>query len=282
MCVLNSGVKGVTVWEPAQNSRNSRGSKTCLPDRTSFATETRCMFLFVERYRVSVKAVRGSKIPKLANTPEQFCHLWPSCTDAIRETREMPRERDSWHITVGFNGTETSSDGQNERGRTPGKGFIVRMDSTLSSPKRSWWRFPEGTRSKQRRFTGTKFQLNSGSDCSAFDQCGPRLGKVITSTFSSGCLPQSHEGIKRTWLLISCLWVARLIDIRTASTYTLYNTDWKRQNLPLAFASVGLTRSLPREINFLLQSYQKYNITQYDELGFSYLMPTKDDYTATF
>ena len=40
----------------------------------------------------------------------------------------------------------------------------------------------------------------------------------------------------------------------------------------------------PRVINFkfLLQPHQKYHITQYEDLGFSYLNQMKDDYTTNF
>ena len=45
-----------------------------------------------------------------------------------------------------------------------------------------------------------------------------------------------------------------------------------------------LTLSLPRVINskFPLQPHQKYYITQYEELGFSYLTQMEDDYTTKF
>ena len=43
-------------------------------------------------------------------------------------------------------------------------------------------------------------------------------------------------------------------------------------------------RSKRDVINFksLLLSYQKYNVTQYEELGFSKLTQMKDDYTIKF
>ena len=45
-----------------------------------------------------------------------------------------------------------------------------------------------------------------------------------------------------------------------------------------------LTLSLPRVINvkFPLQPHQKYYITQYEELGFSYLTQMENDYTTKF
>ena len=47
---------------------------------------------------------------------------------------------------------------------------------------------------------------------------------------------------------------------------------------------IFLTLSLPRVINFKfpLQPHQKYNITQYGELGFSWLTQMKDDYATNF
>ena len=51
---------------------------------------------------------------------------------------------------------------------------------------------------------------------------------------------------------------------------------------PKTMDEVRLTLSLPRVINFkfLLQPHQKYFITEYEELGFSWLTQMKDDYTT--
>ena len=50
----------------------------------------------------------------------------------------------------------------------------------------------------------------------------------------------------------------------------------------MTIAVMNLSLSLPRVINlkFPLQPHQKYNITQYGELGFSKLTQMKDDYTT--
>ena len=56
-----------------------------------------------------------------------------------------------------------------------------------------------------------------------------------------------------------------------------------RDKIPSRVQAPFLTLSLPRVINFKfpLQPHQKYNITQYGELGFSWLPQMTDDHTTT-
>ena len=88
--------------------------------------------------------------------------------------------------------------------------------------------------------------------------------------------------------LASC-WVAEpslgmLADAvdELSNSPTCIHTYTPGKHSKVRYLKTLLSLSLPRAINlkFLLQPHQKYYITQYEELGFSYLTQMKDDYTT--
>ena len=116
--------------------------------------------------------------------------------------------------------------------------------------------------------------VHSGEGCLWFesDQC----------QISSSASPQilCHT-VRRTWLYIAYSdekWL--YCKLLLSHSYIFPFKGW--ENVLFELRSERVTLSLPGVINFKfpLQPHQKYYVTQYEELGCSYLTEMRDDYTT--